>query len=301
MRIGLVTVTYNSGMVLKEFMNSVLKQDYQDFILYVVDNQSTDNTLRQLNTYNDERIKLIVNDVNLGVATGNNQGITAGIADGCDYILLINNDTVFEKSLLSKMLTVSLEQKVSMVTVKMMYHDEPNKIWYAGGFLNKWKGYKHNHRGINEEDNRQFDKEEVVTYAPTCCVLFHKSVFQEVGLVDDKYFVYFDDVDLFYRILMHGKHQLYYYPHVHFLHKEGSITKSSQKERERVYLGEFFIKQYTKNQVYYLRKQKGVLPKFWMLYEYGYINLRFFFSGKFKVSCKNFIMLQKAYFQGFSI
>jgi GT2 family glycosyltransferase len=301
MRIGLVTVTYNSGTVLKEFMESVLKQDHQDFILYVVDNDSADDTLEQLSAYKDERIKLIANDANLGVATGNNQGIEAGIADDCDYILLINNDTVFEESLLSKMLSVSIQKEVSMVTIKMMYHDEPNKIWYAGGFLNKWKGYKHNHRGINEEDSGQYDKEEIVTYAPTCCVLFRKEVFQEVGLVDDKYFVYFDDVDLFYRILIHGKHQLYYYPHVHFLHKEGSITKSSQKEGERVYLGEFFIKQNTKNQVYYLRKQKGLLPKFWMLYEYAYFNLRFFFSGKFKVNWSNFMMLQKAYFQGFRV
>lgn len=301
MKIGLVTVTYNSGSVLKEFMDSVLNQDYEDHVLYIVDNASSDDTITQLEDYRDARIKLIENENNLGVATGNNQGIECAISDGCDFVLLINNDTVFEPTLLSKMLRVCVEQKVSMVTIKMMFYDEPSKIWYAGGELNKWKGYKHSHKGINEKDDGQYDKGEIVSYAPTCCVLFKKEVFEEVGMIDDKYFVYFDDVDLFYRILIHGKHKMYYYPFVEFLHKEGSITKSSQKDGNRVFLGEFFIRQNTKNQVYYLRKQKGLLPVFWLLYEYAYFNLRFFFSGKFKINWKNFKMLQVSYFEGFRV
>ncbi len=88
-KIGVVTVTYNSGAVLTDFFNSVDGQDYDNFIVIAVDNASTDDTLHQLRTWNSPKLVLIANAENAGVAAANNQGIRAALAAGCHQVLLV--------------------------------------------------------------------------------------------------------------------------------------------------------------------------------------------------------------------
>lgn len=102
-KIGLVTITYNSAHVMEPFMQCVLNQTHTNFILYIIDNISSDNTLELLKNYRDERIVLIANKENVGVAKGNNQGIVQAMQDGCDELLIINNDVEFEDTLLEKL------------------------------------------------------------------------------------------------------------------------------------------------------------------------------------------------------
>lgn len=121
-KIGVVTVTFNSEEVIEDFLKSLLAQTYEMFSLYVIDNSSTDLTLNKLEKWDDCRINVMKNTANLGVAAGNNQGIKLALEEGCDSILLINNDTVFEKTLLSKLLEVIKQNNCSIATPKMMYH-----------------------------------------------------------------------------------------------------------------------------------------------------------------------------------
>ena len=95
MKIGLVTVTYNSESVLADFLQSVKNQTYNNYCLYVVDNDSKDKTKKLLQA--EANIQLINNEDNLGVAYANNQGVKLALKDGCEFVLLVNNDTVFEK------------------------------------------------------------------------------------------------------------------------------------------------------------------------------------------------------------
>ena len=80
-KIGLVTITYNSVDVLKGFLDSTFKQTFQNFVIYIIENNSEDNTLTVLEKYNDERIVLIKNSENVGVAKANNQGIKLALKD----------------------------------------------------------------------------------------------------------------------------------------------------------------------------------------------------------------------------
>ena len=75
MRIGLVTVTYNSADVLPDFLDSVCKQSFKDFQLFVIDNHSTDLTIEVFNQRKQSNFELIINKENVGVAAANNQGI----------------------------------------------------------------------------------------------------------------------------------------------------------------------------------------------------------------------------------
>ncbi|MBU1145305.1 MAG: glycosyltransferase family 2 protein [Firmicutes bacterium] len=296
--IGIVTVTYNSEKVIEGFLQSILIQDYSNYFLYIIDNASRDKTLSLLSKYKDNRIKLFVNMENLGIASGNNIGISAAMKDGCEKILLINNDTEFEINLISKLLNVQSSVKCRLVVPKILYFSEPDVIWYAGGFLSKYRGYTPSHRGIGEKDIGQYSNIEVITYAPTCCVLLDTQVIRDVGLMDENYFVYFDDVDFMYRILKNGSHKLVYLDDVSFFHKVGSLTRSSEKNKNKNVFSNFYIEYRTKNLVYFLKNQKTISSTFFIFYHYFRMNAHFLLTSKYKHDLKTFFLIQKSFYNG---
>jgi GT2 family glycosyltransferase len=222
-RIGVVTVTYNSGAVLLPFLRCVFEQTHKDFILFVVDNASSDDTLRLLDESGDERLRVICNTDNRGVAAANNQGIRAAIDAGCASVLLINNDTEFDAPLFSLLVEGLSRYDAEMICPKMMYFDEPNRIWAAGGTFQPWLGYRTAHFGAGEIDAGQHDRTRNITYVPTCCVLIKKDVFEKIGLMDERYFVYMDDVDFMYRAMKNGI-RLIYMSEARLFHKIGRLT-----------------------------------------------------------------------------
>jgi hypothetical protein len=300
-KIGLVTITYNSAHVIEPFMQCVLNQTHTNFILYIIDNISTDNTLEILKKYNNNRIVIIANTTNVGVAAGNNQGVKRALADNCDEICIINNDVEFEDALLEKLSKQLQELNCSLVAPKMMYHPETDLIWWAGTKFKESEGCMTNHIGIQQEDNGQFDVIEKMDYAPTCCVLLKKDVIEDIGLMDEKYFAYYDDTDFFYRIYKQGKHQLYYYPFVQFYHKVGGLVKSRTGSAKKFKFGNFYIHLITRNHVYYLRKQHSLRAWFNIIYFFCRMNVRFIFSGKYHLNLSTFWLLQKSFFEGLKL
>jgi len=297
-KIGLVTITYNSAKVITPFMDCVLRQTHTDFILYIIDNISSDNTLELLSKYKDDRIVIIVNTQNVGVAAGNNQGILRAMADGCDEILIINNDVEFEYTLLEKLSRQLEELNCSLVAPKMMYHPETHLIWWAGTKFNPKEGCMTHHIGIQEEDKGQYDHIEKMDYAPTCCVLLKREVIDDIGLMDEKYFAYYDDTDFFYRIFKQGKHVLFYYPFVQFYHKVGGLSNMKKGNAKKFKFNNFYIHLITRNHVYYLRKQKSLRAWWNIIYFFFRMNLRFIFSGKYHLNFATFRLLQTSFWEG---
>jgi GT2 family glycosyltransferase len=296
MKIGLVTVTYNSENVLVDFIKSAKDQNYNDYCLYAIDNDSKDKTREILK--NESDIKVVLNDENFGVAYANNQGVRLALKDGCDFVLLINNDTVFEKELLNKLIGAYYKFGVSIVVPKMKYFDS-KLIWFAGGFFDVKKAYLNYHRGQGQEDKRQF-KDGFIDYAPICCSLVHKSVFEDVGWFDEKYFVYFDDSDFFFRVKKNKIHKTFYIEDVEFYHKIGSLSKSREKKDKNKY-SPFFIEQMTKNHVYFLRKQQTLFSAFLLFYAFVYFMVRFFTSNNYPKNMKTFKLIISSYFNGLKI
>ena len=297
-KIGLVTITYNSADVLQPFLNCVWKQTHDNLTLYVIDNSSTDNTLSILQKYNDSRLVVIENEINFGVAKANNQGIIKAIEDGCNQILIINNDVEFEPALIEKLIKVQQENNCSLVTPKMMYFDSPNNIWYAGSWFIKKKGYLPLHRGMRELDQGQYDEIVEIEYGPTCCLLAKKEVFQDIGMMDEKYFVYFDDTDFSYRIWKDGRHKMFYYPYVEFYHKVGSLTKSFDKDIKKTYRGDFFIKQNTRNHIYFLKQIGGIFAYGLIVWLFLKNNIRFVINPEIRKNFTTWWLINKSYFEG---
>lgn len=252
-KIGIVTVLYNSETVLKEYFESLNNQTYKDFILYIIDNNSPDKSLviaKELSKRVSFRCVFFEEKENWGVAKGNNIGISAALEDGCSFILLSNNDVVLDNSdTIQKMLEAIEIACIDILCPKIYYYSNPNIIWAAGGKYIKSDTFTRQF-GIGEYDSGQFDLPMPIPYTPTCFVLIRAEVFEQVGLMDEKYFVYFDDTDFMYRAYK-SKIKIFYSPCSSILHKEsvstglGSPFQKYYIERNRLY----FTK---KNRPYYV-------------------------------------------------
>ena len=297
-KIGLVTITYNSADVLKGFLDSTFKQSFQNFIIYIIDNNSQDDTVSIIEKDKDERIVLIKNSENVGVAKANNQGIKLALKDDCSQVLIVNNDIEFEEQLFNKMLNIQKENNCSLVVPKMMYFDNPNYIWYAGSDFIKSKGYLPIHKGIRKKDNGQFDGVFQVEYAPTCCLLVKKQVFEDIGFMDEKYFVYFDDTDFAYRIWKDQRHKMIYLPVTKIFHKVGSLTNSFDKSAKQIYRGDFFLKQNTKNHVYFLRKIGTLFAFLFIMWLFLKNNLKILIDPQLRKNFSTCKLVNRAYFKG---
>jgi GT2 family glycosyltransferase len=286
-RIGVVTVTFNSALVISDFMNSLLKQKGTDFILYVVDNASSDETLNRISESCDARVVVICNPTNLGVAEGNNIGIRAAMKDGCHAVLLINNDTVFGPDLLSELSQALTKYECAMVVPKIMYFEDPERIWCAGGYF-QLRGFLCRHFGVDEKDNGQYDQPHIVQYSPTCCMLIRREVFEQIGLMDSAYFVYYDDTDFCYRACRAGI-KLFYVPSSRVLHKVSSLTGSQSG---------FSLRYGVRNHVYYFLKH---FPRWRILLLPVY---QLYLVAKFGVwmrAQKDLWLAEKAFWEGISL
>ena len=297
-KIGIVTVTYNSDKVLQPFLSDLFAQSFHNFNLYVIDNASEDKTLKILDDLNDNRVNQIRNHSNIGVAAANNIGIKKALEDKCSHILILNNDIEFPNTLFKDMLVSIKKENCSMMTPKIMYHSDKDIIWYAGGGFKKSNGYLPYHTGFNENIKNNNYQSLYVDYASTCCLLIKKDVFETIGYMDEKYFVYFDDTDFLFRVKKEGVHKIYYDSQITLFHKVGSLTKSLTKEFERSYRTHFFLKQNIRNHIYFLRKIGSVYSYLFCLFLFFKNNLRFLFSSRIKKDFSTFLIINKSYFQG---
>ena len=289
-RIGVITVTYNSAKVIDGFMTSLLAQTWTDFLLYVVDNASTDATLERMRRYHDPRIRLIANRQNLGIAEGNNQGITAALDEGCNSVLLINNDTEFGPLLVEQLASGLAQNGCDMIAPKITVFGDETTIWSAGGGFSPLKGYAGFHFGLNQPDRGQFDVTRKVDHAPACCLLVRKEVFVRIGKMDDRYFVYLDDTDFCFRAKRAGL-TLIYLPTAKLLHKVSTLTGGPDSE--------FSVRYRTRNQIYFMLKHFGPWRAIYYLPAFQLYQLTKLLSRKIDFS--GFVLREKAFFEGLRV
>ncbi|MDE2367967.1 MAG: glycosyltransferase family 2 protein [Burkholderiales bacterium] len=262
-----MTVTYNSERFLPEFFASCWSQTLSNFRVYAVDNASRDGSVSALQREADPRLTLVANSDNLGVAAGNNQGIVRALADGCEWVLLLNNDTIFGSTLFDQLLGACNSNRWQAVVPKMHFDSPKDAVWYGGGEFNAWRGHTGFHLGLGQPDRGQFDDPRRMEYAPTCCMLVHRKVFETVGLMDESYFVYYDDTDFCWRMRKQNQ-ALGYWPAAVLIHKVGGSTGGVSSP--------FTVRITARNRLYYLRKHFGYWsPWLWMLVFVPYYAIRY--------------------------
>lgn len=227
----IILINYNNSQITIECIESLLEITYKNYKIIVVDNHSEDDSVRQLRKYESEKTKLLYTEDNLGFTGGNNVGIEYALKQGAEYILLLNNDTIVEKNFLEPLLQAFHECPECGLSIgKIMYEKEREKIWYAGGSLNYYTS-----RVDHFADERLESQERPIkiTFATGCCLCLSRDAVSKVGLLDDDYFIYCDDVDYSYRVSNHG-FQIIYVPESIIYHKVSSTFGEASMTTQRL-------------------------------------------------------------------
>ncbi len=246
MKIGIVIVNYNGAKYQNECIESILASSYKDYSIIVVDNASKDNSMELLDEFHDERIVKVYSKENLGVASGNNLGIIKAYELGSDAILLLNNDTVLNVDTL-ELMAKELENGNDIVSPLIFYWQDKSKIWYAGGKFNRLKGMSY-HLFLKETYGGQ-PIPDLCDYAPTCCLLIRREVFDKVGFMDPAYFMYFDDTDFCIRCHLMG-YRIKLAKNASIYHKVSLSTGGENSKLSTYYVNRnrfYFLKRYRRN------------------------------------------------------
>ena len=190
-----------------------------DNTVVVVDNGSTDDSVTTIRS-GYPQVTVIPTRQNLGFTGGNNMGITYALGQKAEYVWMLNNDTIVDKDVLSFMDGFT-DDRVGACGSKIYfakgheYHknrysqkDTGNVLWYAGGLVD-WGNMYASHRGVDEVDTGQYDTVQETSFITGCSFAIRSKVLTKVGLLDDKYYLYLEDLDLSLRIRNAGYTLLY--------------------------------------------------------------------------------------------
>ena len=250
------TPAYTTACIqsLKKYCNEAL------FDVIVADNGSTDDSLDQLRAVFTDVI-FIDNKENLGFAEGNNMALQYSIKSGYAYSLLINTDTLVDEDIITS-LSRHLNQHAQAAAVQPAIYWMHNKttIWNGAGEFNKVLGLIRSNTDLpTANDLSSFKKVKWVT---GCCVLLRNSALQKSGLFNKKFFLYYEDVELSYRLRDDG-YDLHYLPSTKIYHEAGVSAKVSPQKKEG-HLSPVIHYYVTRNELWFLRKYGSVV--FYPLY-----------------------------------
>ena len=222
---SIVILNWNGYEVTRECLASLSKIDYPNCEVVLVDNGSADGSPDRLAAEFTE-ITVIRNHKNLGFTGGNNVGIRRALEQNADYVLLLNNDTVVAPNFLSELIRAGeSDQRVGLLNPKILYFEPSDRLWYAGGSFNIWKGIA-SHRGSRELDRGRYDTPEEVTFITGCAFLIKTEVIRKIGLLDECFFYSCEDTDWTIRSLKAGYKALYV-PSAVLWHKESMDVKNN--------------------------------------------------------------------------
>lgn len=231
MNTAIVILNYNGQEILPECLESLrrLKADYHTI---VVDNASTDRSTEVVETKFSE-VTLVKNATNLGFAEGNNVGIRLALDQGFEAVMLLNNDTKVDPGLVGQLLAANTplaSPKIYFYPGFEFHHarykdtDRGKVIWYAGGSID-WDNVWGVHRGVDEVDRGQYDLADELEFATGCCLLIRREVFDQIGLFDPRYFLYYEDLDFCVRARRAGL-TIRYTPSAILWHKNAQSSAS---------------------------------------------------------------------------
>ena len=245
-KVFVVVPNWNGAEYLGECLKSLLSQSFESKIV-VVDNGSTDGSVELIEKQFPE-VMLLKQSKNHGFAGGVNIGLNYAMGQGAEYIALFNNDAVAEKSWLQNLVDVlDKNTKAGIATSKLMRDDRVH-IDSTGDFYTIW-GMPFP-RGRNQKDTGQYDESEEVFGASGGASLYRTALLNEIGLFDDKFFAYFEDVDISFRAQLAGW-RVIYEPKAIAYHRVGA-TSSKLGGFSRYHSTKNFFLLYIKNMPGYL-------------------------------------------------
>ena len=216
-KVGIIIVNWNGKEDTLRCLESLgkIEYDHLDLEIIVVDNGSTDASVGAIQKKYPE-VTLLPLETNLGFTGGNNKGMERALQDGCTFCWLLNNDTIVDPGALIGLVKAFSSASIGIAGSKIYFmkgrefhHDRYTEserghvLWYAGGKID-WNNIYGSHRGVDEIDHGQYDQQQKTDFVTGCSLLISRNCLATIGMFDDRYFAYLEDMDLSQRANLSG-------------------------------------------------------------------------------------------------
>lgn len=222
-KVRIVLLNWNNKKLTEQCASSILNFLDLNSELVIVDNDSSDGS----NVYLHKKLPctILQSGYNRGWAGGNNMGIAYQSAFKPDAYLLLNNDVEMDKKVYDILVKFLFSRKdIGISGPKTYFSSRYKVIADAGGIIDKNRFFGQN-RGSNEYDKGQYDRVTQVDYITGACMLIKQEVFEEVGLFDEDYFLYYEDADFCERAKRKGYYS-FYTPDATVIHAVSTTIKN---------------------------------------------------------------------------
>jgi GT2 family glycosyltransferase len=227
---AVILVNWNSYALTAGCIQSLRAMVYADYDIVVVDNGSGDDSVRLFRS-NFPDVILIESAENRGFTGGNNLGMQFACDSGYRYQILLNNDTFVEKDFLEKLVTyMETHPEIGVIQPLIYFDHNRSLVWNGGSFYKNWLGIAHtdNYNRVLQPSSAGVREVDWVT---GCAFLTRSAIIRETGMLAPNLFIYYEDVDLSFRIRKAG-YKLVYYPASIVYHIAGMSNRSKTPGKE---------------------------------------------------------------------
>jgi len=187
--VAVVVLNWNGWDDTRECLESL--REVNGCRVLLVDNGSTDGSVERARSEFPE-VEIVENGANLGFTEGNNRGIERALADGAGYVMLLNNDTIVDRGFLEPMLDALERDGLGFASPQILYADERNAVWFCGGEIDWRTGWAYHRKPDGGGPQRGLVPTVIAT---GCCLLAPRATWEQVGLLDQRFFLFWEDAD----------------------------------------------------------------------------------------------------------
>ncbi|MGN6564067.1 MAG: glycosyltransferase family 2 protein [Thermomicrobiales bacterium] len=248
--VSVIVLTWNQRDITLECLTSLFAQHYPALHIILVDNGSEDGTAAAVRA-RFPAVQVIENGANLGFAAGNNAGLQYALAGDDEFVMLLNNDTIVDPHMIERLLApMRADPAIGITGPKMLYFDQPDVIWCAGNRID-WRTGESVRLQADERDDSADDTPRDVDFITACGICFRRAVLDQIGLLDSRFFIYYEETDWCTRA-RHAGWRICYTPSARLLHKV-SATMGTTSPATEYYM--------TRNVLLFLAKSQGGLTR----------------------------------------
>lgn len=238
--VGCVIVNWNGWRDTLACLDALRLVDYSPLSVVVVDNGSSDDSVARIRAAHPA-VHVLETGRNLGFSGGNNAGIREVMRRQVEYVWLLNNDTQPASGVLQELVrTAEADYRLGAVGSVLRYASSPQKIQaWGGGWISLWTGYS-SHATAPPKPGRRLD------FLTAASMLVRRKALEDVGLMDDRFFLYWEDAELCFRFRKNGW-GLGVAPNAIVLHKVNASTQKVTSPTDRYFTSSAirFLSQYS--------------------------------------------------------
>lgn len=260
--VAVILVNWKKYNLTSKCIDSINKSIYKNFKIILIDNQYTEKYLIELKNKHKDII-VFKDKSNLGFTGANNIGISYALENDFDYIMLLNNDTEVEANFILPLIE-RLEENFFLAAVQplILNYYSKNTIWNAGGKLNKFFGTTQT-RLNNKELNPKLVFNDFTDWISGCCILIKSEIVKKTGLLDEKFFAYYEDVDWSLRMKGLGYELGFVKESIVYHHGSSSSKDNNKKEGNLSAKVHYFN---IRNHILFLKKHKNLFNLFGIVF-----------------------------------